>query len=140
MGGLIEGGYSAVVLCNEGDAAVEEVQWMCYNYIPGLPLATTHYWAVPNGKEFSMPEALCGDFLCNEGLPVHTVVRYENGKLSADYGDTKVDLLFCGERYFAAVAQDDHNKRISTFRFYIRDGKAWAVKCYNRIYQRVDQL
>ena len=140
MGGLIEGGYSAVVLCNEGDAAVEEVQWMCYNYILGLPLATTHYWAAPNGKEFSMPEALCGDFLCNEGLPVHTVVRYENGKLSADYGDTKVDLLFCGERYFAAVAQDDHNKRISTFRFYIRDGKAWAVKCYNRIYQRVDQL
>ncbi len=137
-GGLIEGGYSAAVLCNEGDVDVEEVQWICYNYILGLPLRTPHNWAVPNGKEFSMPEALCGDFLCNEGLPVHTVVRYEDGKLCADYGDTKVDLLFCGERYFAAVSPEDHTKRISTFRFYIRDGKAWAVKCYNRIYQRVD--
>ena len=138
MGGLIEGGYSAVVLCNEGEVDVEPFLWRCYNFILGLPFDTPHYWAVPNGKEFSEPEALIGDFLCNEGLPVHTVVRLENGRLVADYGDIKVDLLFCGERYFAAVSPEDHKKRISTFRFYLRDGKAWAVKCYNRIYQRVD--
>ena len=138
MGGLIEGGYSAVVLCNEGEVDVEPFLWRCYNFILGLPLDTPHYWAVPNGKEFSEPEALIGDFLCNEGLPVHTVVRLENGRLVADYGDIKVDLLFCGERYFAAVSPEDHKKRISTFRFYLRNGKAWAVKCYNRIYQRVD--
>ena len=34
---------------------------------------------------------------------------------------------------------DEPERRISTFRFYIRDGEAWGVKCGSRIYQRVDE-
>ena len=138
MGGLVEGGYSAVVLCNQGEVDVESFLWACYNYILGLPLETAHNWAEPQGGEFSMPEALCGDFLAEEGLPVHTVVKYEDGKLCADYGGTPVDLLYCRDTAFAAVSRENPERRVSTFQFYLRDGRAWAVKCYNRIYQRVD--
>ena len=41
-GGFMEGGYAAVVLCNEGDLDMEEFQWICYNFILGLPLETRH--------------------------------------------------------------------------------------------------
>ena len=76
--------------------------------------------------------------LAKEGVPTHTVVRFEDGMLKAMYGQTPVDLLYCGANVFAAVSPEDHSRRISTFRFYVRDGRAWGVKCYTRIYQRVD--
>ena len=137
IGGFTESGYSAVVLCSQGDVDAEEFQWVCYNYIMGLPLDTTHRWAEPNGESFSMPEALCGDFLSKEGMPAHTVVTWENGQLKADYNGKKTLLLYCGGLVFAAVSEEDPAQRISTFRFFLRDGKAKMVRCYNRIYQRV---
>lgn len=137
IGGFTESGYSAVVLCSQGDVDAEEFQWVCYNYIMGLPLDTTHRWAEPNGESFSMPEALCGDFLSKEGMPAHTVVTWENGQLKADYNGQKTLLLYCGGLVFAAVSEEDPAQRISTFRFFLRDGKAKMVRCYNRIYQRV---
>ena len=137
IGGFTESGYSAVVLCSQGDVDAEEFQWVCYNYIMGLPLDTTHRWAEPNGESFSMQEALCGDFLSKEGMPAHTVVTWENGQLKADYNGQKTLLLYCGGLVFAAVSEEDPAQRISTFRFFLRDGKAKMVRCYNRIYQRV---
>ena len=138
-GGFVEGGYGIAVLCNQGDAAIQPFYDACFNYVTGLPLTQTSDWAKPCGKQFSAPQMLCGDYLANEGLPTHTVVRCENGELKAMYGRTPVDLLYCGANVFAAVSPEDHNRRISTFRFYLRDGKAWGVKCYTRIYQRVDE-
>lgn len=76
-GGFIEGGYGIAVLCNEGDVSMEEFQWICYNYILGLPLETTHRWAEPNGSTFSMPEAIQGDYLAKEGIPAHCTVWQE---------------------------------------------------------------
>ena len=137
IGGFTESGYSAVVLCNMGDVEVEEFQWVCYNYIMGLPLDTTHRWAEPNGENFSMPEALCGDFLSKEGMPAHTIVTWEDGQLKADYNGRKTLLRYCGGLVFAAVSEADPSKRISTFQFFLRDGKAQMVRCYNRIYQKV---
>ena len=137
MGGFLEGGYAATVLCNEGEVDVEPFQWACYNYILGLPLEERHDWAVPSGKNFSMPEALCGDYLAEEGLPAHTIVTVENGTLKADYNGVKTVLQYCSGTIFAAVAEKDLQQRVSTLQFFIRDGKAWAVRCYNRIYQRV---
>ena len=137
-GGLVEGGYSCAVLCNEGDVDVDDFQWICYNYILGLPLETTHRWAEPNGRTFSMPEALCGDFMAKEGIPSHCIVRYEDGVLTGTYHDQPVDFLLCGKTVFAIVDKKDHSKRISTAEFYLRDGRAWGVRCYTRIYQRVD--
>ena len=134
-----KGGYGITILCNQGDAAIQPFYDACFNYAVGLPLDRASDWAQPCGREFSAPEMLCGDFLAKEGVPVHTVVSCENGKLKAMYGQTPADLLYCGANVFAAVDPKDHSKRISTFRFYIRNGSAWAVKCYTRIYQRVSE-
>lgn len=139
FGGAMEGGYGITVLCNQGDADAEQFQQACYNFLLGQQLETDNHWAKPCGKEFSAPEMLCGDFVAHEGVPSHTIVKYENGKLSAVYGGNAVDLLYCGANVFIAVKPDDHSKRVSTFRFYIRDGKAWAVKCYTRIYRREEE-
>lgn len=138
QGGFTDQGYSATVLVNMGDVDPEPFIWICYNYLCGWPLEETHNWAEPIGKEFSMPEALCGDFLVKEGMPAHCVVSYEDGKLQAVYQGVDVDLLYCGDSVFAAVKREDHNKRVSTFKFFLRDGKAWAVRCYTRFYQRVE--
>lgn len=137
IGGFTERGYSAVVLCNIGETDIEPFQWVCYNYILGLPLETAHRWAEPSGETFSAPELLCGDFLSKEGMPAHTVVTWEDGQLKADYNGCKTLLKYCGGLVFAAVSEADPAKRISTFRFFLRDGKANMVRCYNRIYQRV---
>lgn len=139
IGGFLEGGYSVTVLCNEGEVDVEPFYWACCNFILGLPLNREHNWAVPNGRAFSMPEALCGDYLAEEGLPAHTIVKAEDGTLKADYNGTKTVLQYCGGTVFAAVSEADLQQRVSTFQFLIRDGKAWAVRCYNRIYQRVEE-
>lgn len=137
QGGFTDNGYSVAVLCNQGDLGMEDFQNPCYNFILDLPLDTSHAWAVPCGKTFSMQDALCGDFLSKEGIPVHTVVSVEDGKLTAQYGDRKVSLKYCCDTVFAACLYDEEETRISTFRFYLRDGKAWGVKCGSRIYQRV---
>ena len=79
---------------------------------------------------------LCGDFLSKEGLPARCAVRVEEGELTADYHGRKVRLLHCGGTCFAAVEFDHPERRVETLRFYIRDGKAWGVKCDTRIYQR----
>ena len=55
----------------------------------------------------------------------------------AQYGDNPVILEYCEEAAFAAYLKKDPSRRISTFRFYIKNGTAWAVKCGSRIYQRV---
>ena len=135
-GGAMEGGYSVTVLCNQGDVDVQPFQDACYNYLLGQPLSYDNNWALPCGKEFSAPEMLCGDFVAHEGVPAHTIVQLKDGKLTAMYGNIPVDLLYCGDNIFAAVKQEDHSQRVSTFRFYFRDGEAWAVKCYTRIYQK----
>ena len=137
IGGFLEDGYAATVLCNEGEVDVEPFQWACYNFILGRPLEERHDWAVSSGKNFSMPAALYGDYLAEEGLPAHVIVREEKGILKADYNGIRTVLQYCNGTVFAAVAEEDLQRRVSTFQFFIRDGKAWAVRCYNRVYQRV---
>lgn len=135
-GGFVEGGFSAVVLCNEGGLSMDEFQWICYNFILGLPLETTHHHAVPSGRKFSRPEMLCGDFVSKEGIPSHCTVRLEDGELTAEVHEKKTRLLHCGGSCFAAVERDHPEQRVETLQFYIRGGKAWGVKCDTRIYQR----
>ena len=137
QGGFVEGGYSVSVLCNEGDLGMDEFQWPCYNFILGLPLDTEHHFVVPSGREFGKPDMLCGDFLAKEGLPAHCIVSVESGKPVADYQGKKVCLLYGGGVCFVAADQKNPQKRLETLQFYIRNGKAWGVKCGTRIYQRV---
>ena len=77
-------------------------------------------------------------YLAKEGVPAHTIVRIEDGKLKAKYGERDVDLLHCGGTVFAAVRDGHPKRRVSTFKFFLREGKAWAVRCYTRFYQRVE--
>lgn len=137
QGGFVEGGYSAAVLCNQGDLGMEDFQWVCYNFIMGLPLETPQNWAEPCGKTFSLQDGLCGDFLSKEGIPTHAVVSIEDEQLVAMYGESKVILKYCEDTVFAAYLADQPDRRVSTFRFYIRNGKAWGVRCGSRIYQKV---
>ena len=136
-GGFLEGGYSAAVLCNQGETDMEEFLWACWNFILGLPLEEKHAWAVPSGRTFSMQEALCGDFLAEEGLPAHLVVTVEDGRMKGDYCGQKLELRYCSGTVFRGVAAADPQTEVNTFEFYLRKGSAWAVRCGNRIYQRV---
>lgn len=138
-GAAIEGGYSAVALCNESEISMEKFHWACYNFILGLPLEEEHYWAVPSGKTFSMPQALCGDFLAKEGVPCHCIITEDGGELVGTLGESKIKLLYFKDTAFVAVDRDDPDKRVNTLQFFLRNGKAWAVKCGSRIYQRVKE-
>ena len=129
----MEGGYSVTVLCNQGDVDVQPFQDACYNYLLGQPLSYDNNWALPCGKEFSAPEMLCGDFVAHEGVPSHTIVQLKDGKLTAMYGNIPVDLLYCGDNIFAAVKQEDHSQRVSTFRFYFRDGSLGCKMLYQNL-------
>ena len=128
---LLKAATVIAVLCNEGDVSMEEFQWICYNYILGLPLETTHRWAEPNGSTFSMPEAIQGDYLAKEGIPAHCTVWQENGKLVGIYGETEVEFRYCGKTVFAAYSRKDPAKRCSTMEFIFamdRHGRYGAIR------------
>ena len=135
-GGIMEGGYSAVVLCNEGEVDVEEFLWACWNFILGLPYEKAHFWAEPSGHRFSMPEVLEGDYVSYESLPLHCIVWTEDGMPVGTYNEIPVRFLHCQGSVFAAVDRDDPHKRITTVEFYIRDSKAWAARCGTRIFTK----
>lgn len=135
IGSFLEGGYSAAVLCNEGDLDMDEFLWGCFNFLLELPLETTHRWAEPNGRTFSSPLPLCGSYICHEGVPSRCIVTAEDGELRAEYYGRKVKLLWCGKNVFAAVDAEDPSIRRSTMQFFLRDGKAWCVRCGTRVYQ-----
>lgn len=138
QGGFVEGGYSVACLCNEGDVDMEDLQWICYNFILGQPLETDLNWAQPSGKAFSAPEMLVGDYIANEGIPAHCIVSVEDGQLRCVHSDLNRILVHCEKTVFAVYDAQQSEKRVGTFRFYIRDGKAWGVKCGSRIYRRVE--
>ena len=140
QGGLMEdeaGGYGIAALCNEGDVNMIPFQWACYNFLLGLPLETEHEWAIPSGMPFSLQDALCGEYLAREGMPCHTTITMEDGQLMAVRDDMKMELRYCEDTAFAVFDHAKPEVRLGTFRFYIRNGAAWAVKCGSRIHQRV---
>lgn len=139
QGGFIEGGYSVVALCNQGEVDVEPLQWICYNYLLGLPLETDLNWAKPSGNSFSKQEMLCGDYIVYEGIPAHCIVSLQDGQLVCMHNNQKKILRHCEKTVFAVYDAENPENRVGTFRFYIKDGNAWAVKCGSRIYLRIDE-
>lgn len=133
-GGMLEDGYAAVVLCNEGEVDVQEFLWACWNYILDIPYEKRHDWAIPDGSRFSRPELLVGDYVSYEGLPVHCIVKEENGELFGSYDGVPVRFLPCGKSLFVAVDRQQESRRISVVEFYFRDGKTWAVRCGTRFF------
>ena len=70
-----------------------------------------------------------------EGMPSYCIVSENDGQLSAVYNEQKIVLLYDKCNIFIGYTADG-SKRVNTFRFLIRDGSAWGVRCGTRIYQR----
>ncbi|MBQ4088395.1 MAG: beta-lactamase family protein [Clostridia bacterium] len=134
-GGLLLGeGYGFAVLCNEGDADMDDIMWVLYNAVMGEPLDTCHRWFVPAGRDFSDPEMLTGSFVCREGVPAITTVSIEEGRLTAIVGGNKTNLTYCGGTRFLAMDANKPESVRSRLEFFIRNGHAWGVRCGSRIY------
>ena len=62
--------------------------------------------------------------------------RYaENGQLYAENSSAKMEMVFCGETWFQTRLDGEV---IGRLRFHIRNGKAWGVQVYTRVYQRME--
>jgi len=137
-GGLIMGGYSMTALCNQGDVSMEPFIRACYNLILGRPFDESHNFAVPSGKKFSMPESVIGKYVSREAVPEYCIVTCdEDGNLFANYCDQDLILHYCEETLFSGRTKDNPEEQQTTMKFLIRNGKAWGVRCYTRIFQKI---
>ncbi len=134
-GGFIEGGYSMAILSNDSGKATEKLQWICYNYILGTELDKDLSWCRPGGSEFSRPEMLVGDYVSHEGTASHNLVYQKDGKLMLRSDGERYELQHCEASVFA-VMNPKTGKRVDTYRFFLRDGRAWACKCGSRMFRR----
>ena len=143
-GGLIKeepglAGYGFSALTNHGDASAQDFIWILYNYVLGLPLDTGHGWAIPIGRPFSDPEMLVGTYISREANPAYNIVTVdEKGELHAVYNEQPLDLHYCGGTLFSCRTAEDPDTQQTTMEFFVRNGKAWGVRCYTRMYQRVE--
>lgn len=136
-GALLKGeNYGFAVLCNQGDCDVADLMWMLTNTVMGRPVESDQYWLHSVGREFSEPEMLEGSFICHEGMPVVAKVESKDGRLMMEKEGKQYSLLFCGQTWFQLI--DGDGKVAGRCRFFVRDGKAWSVQIYTRIYQRVE--
>ena len=134
-GGLLLGeGYGFAVLCNEGDQDMDDLMWTLYNAVMGLPLETSHRWFVPAGRDFSDPQMLAGRFICHEGVPSIVTVSAEDGAATALVSDHPTRLVYCGGTRFLAMEGERLRARLE---FFIREGRAWGVRCGSRIFTRL---
>ena len=136
-GGLLKGeNYGFAVLCNQGDADVTEMMWILYNAVLGYPLDRNHRWLFPTGTDFAEPEMLLGSYICHEGVPVIARIYLDNGKLMAEKDGKVTSLRFCGETWFQLI--DENGNVAGRMHFWVKNGQAWGVQVYTRIYVRDD--
>lgn len=136
-GGLLKGeNYGFAVLCNEGEMDVTEMLWILYNAVLGYPLEREHIWLFPTETSFEEPQMLLGKYICHEGVPVIARVYLEDGKLMTEKDGETYSLVFCGETWFKLLDKD--GKAAGRMHFWVKEGKAWGVQVYTRIYQRME--
>lgn len=134
-GGLLLGeGYGFAVLCNHGDACMDEILWTLYNAVMDLPLETSHRWFVPAGHDFSDPDMVLGRYICHEGIPSAVTVSASEDGLTAVVGESDVRLIYCGGTRFLAMDAARPDRVRAQLEFLIRNGHAWAVRRGDRIY------
>ena len=134
-GGLLMGeGYGFAVLCNLGDADMDDIMWVLYNEIMGLPLDTSHRWFVSVGHKFSDPDMLEGSYICHEGVPAVVKVSCESGSARAVISGNETDLIYCGGTRFLAMDAKEPDRLRGRLEFFIRNGHAWGVRVGSRIY------
>ena len=132
---LLSQGWGFAALCNLDDVDVEAFTWGMYNWALGQPLETSHRWYGDVGRDFSNPEMIEGTYRGHEGVPADVGVFMENGRLMATREDKRMPLVYCGGTLFAAF--DQEGELLLRLEALIRDGKAWAVRCGSRVFQRV---
>lgn len=104
------------------------------NMLMDRPLEESQRWLHPVGREFSEPQALTGTYICHEGIPSEmTVYVTDNGKLEANTQLGVMQLEYCGESWFQGFRNGETASRC---RFLVRDGKAWGVMVYTRVWER----
>lgn len=133
-GFFLNEGYGFSVLCNCGDEDMDDIMWVLYNAVMGLPLCESHRWFIPAGHDFSDPQMLPGEYIGHEGEP--TILRvWRNGNaLFASNGKREMRLCYCGGTRFLALDAADPACIRARLEFFIRDGRAWAVRFGSRAF------
>lgn len=135
-GGLILGeNYGFAALCNESDQYTDDLVHIMMNLVMGRPLEEEHVWLHPTGEQFAEPDMLLGEYICHEGIPTNFRVFVEDGILKAERPTGVYTLRHCGETWFQIINAE--GARAGYCRFWLRNGKAWGVQVYTRIYQRI---
>lgn len=132
-------GYGMSVLCNESEVSIDEFVWACYNLLLGLEFDESHRWLTPCGRKFNDPDMLVGKYICREANPAYNMVSLsDDGKLQAVYQGEELELHYCYGTLFSARTEQDPHTQQSYMEFFVRNGKAWAVRCNTRVYQRIE--
>ena len=140
-GGLLLGeGYGFAVLCSLGDADMDDIMWVLYNAVMGLPLETSHRWFIPCGRDFSDPQMLPGTYIGHEGVPSKVVIREKDGQLETVVSGHPVTLVYCGAGRFLAMDKEKPDQLRARLEFFFRDGSAWGVRVGSRIFSREDEM
>lgn len=124
------------VLCNQGDEDMDDIMWVLYSAILGLPLDTCFRRFAPVGRAFSDEEMLLGCFTGHEGIPSHLRIWQEDGQLMGERDGSRYMLRWCGATRFLGYKTPDAKTPAARLEFLLRDGKAWGVRAGTRILQR----
>lgn len=134
---LLSENYGFSALCNEGGQDTDDLCHMMVNMVIGRPIEEPHVWLHPTGEKFSDPEMLVGTYICHEGIPAKArIFVAEDGELMAERDSGTYKLVNCGETWFQLV--NKKGERMGRMHFWVKDGKAWGVQVYTRIYQRIE--
>lgn len=136
-GALLKGeGYGFAVLCNQGDEDMDDIMWILYSAVLGLPLDTCFRRFAPVGRDFADPDMVAGSYIGHEGVPAHVHIWLENGKLMGKNDYRSFELRWCGATRFLGFTAPEAKAPCTRLEFFIRDGQAWGVRVGSRIFGR----
>lgn len=133
---LKDEGYGFAVLCNQGDEDMDDIMWVLYSAVLGLPLDTCYRRFVPVGRAYTDPEMIVGSYIGHEGVPSHARVWLEGETLMGERDGKRFELRWCGANRFLGFSSPESKAPCSRMEFFIRDGKAWGVRVGTRIFER----
>lgn len=129
-------GYSFSVLCNQGDEDMDDILWVLYSAVLGLPLDTCYRRFAPTAEPFSDPEMLLGSFTGHEGVPEHLTVYQQAGQLRGKTNSRDFLLRYCGGTRFLGYRTESSTVPCAKLEFLIRDGQSWGVRVGSRVFGR----
>ena len=133
-------GYSATVLMNLGGVNSSIPLNAVINMLLSLPLDTSHVLSLPGGGAPERPEIYTGTYVSREEFPPREfeVSLNAEGGLCVEEPEGESELLFCNTTLFVISDGKNPIDQCRQALFYVRNGKAWAVKIGSRMLQRED--